>query len=258
MKAILFDLDGVIYEGERAIPGAAQALEQIVRRGIPHLFLTNTTSRPRSVLRQKLASFGVAAREEQILTPASAAAEWLRGQPRTAIAAFVQEPVLAEFADLELATEGSSMPVSHVVVGDLEAAWCFEELNRAFRLLHATPTAKLVALGMTRFWKSPEGPRLDVGPFIKALEYASDRSAIVTGKPAPAFFQAALSKLGVKAEEALMIGDDILTDIGAAQSLGIRGALVRTGKFRPADLERGIKPDYVLGSVVELPALFGA
>jgi len=110
-----------------------------------------------------------------------------------------------------------------------------------------------VALGLTRYWLADGGLRLDVGPFIKALEYASGREAIVMGKPAPHYFQAALSTLGVAPEQTLMIGDDIRGDIEGAQRLGIKTLLVRTGKFRPADLHLGIQPDGVLDSVVDLP-----
>ena len=73
------------------------------------------------------------------------------------------------------------------------------------------------------------------------------------GKPAPAFFESALALLGARAEQTLMIGDDIVGDVGAAQACGIRGIQVRTGKFRAADLEGDIHPDAVLDSFADLP-----
>jgi phospholysine phosphohistidine inorganic pyrophosphate phosphatase len=140
-----------------------------------------------------------------------------------------------------------------VVVGDLGEQWDYRTLNRAFRLLHRNPEAQLVALGMTRYWLATEGISLDVAPFVAALEHATGRKAVVLGKPAEPFFQAAVQKLGVPAAQLLMVGDDIETDIGGAQAAGLKGALVKTGKFRPADLQGRIKPYTVLDSVADLP-----
>jgi ribonucleotide monophosphatase NagD (HAD superfamily) len=76
---------------------------------------------------------------------------------------------------------------------------------------------------------------------------------VVLGKPAPPFFEAALAGLGAAPDEALMVGDDIRGDIGGAQTAGIRGLLVRTGKFRETDLGGPIRPDAVIGSIADLP-----
>jgi len=119
----------------------------------------------------------------------------------------------------------------------------------------AWPTAALLALGMTRYWRAVDGLRLDVGTYVAGLEYATGRSAVVVGKPATAFFSSALELLGCIAEEAVMVGDDIVGDVGGAQSAGLGGVLVRTGKFRPADLDRDdIKPDAVFASFADVPA----
>jgi ribonucleotide monophosphatase NagD (HAD superfamily) len=74
------------------------------------------------------------------------------------------------------------------------------------------------------------------------------------GKPAAAFFDTALAQLGAEAAQTLMLGDDIRGDIDGAQQSGIGGVLVRTGKFRPADLQLGITPYAVLDSIAALPA----
>ena len=160
----------------------------------------------------------------------------------------------AEFDGLELAPDDAESGAAFVVVGDLAERWDFATLNRAFRLLHADPEAKLLALGMTRFWNSPGGIALDVAPFVAALEHASGRKAVVLGKPAPAFFLAAVGRLGLDPFDVLMIGDDVKTDVGGAQEAGLRAALVRTGKFRESDLRGGITPDTVFDSVADLPA----
>jgi HAD superfamily hydrolase (TIGR01458 family) len=253
MKAILFDMDGVLYNSETPIPGASEALAWVRAQAIPHLFVTNTTSRGRAVLLEKLGRFGVPADESQILTPCVAAAAWLRERGALGVAVFVPPKALAEFDGVACLPEQAETGADYVVIGDLGERWDFRTLNRAFRLLHANADAVLIALGMTRFWQGQDGIALDVAPFVAALEHASGRKALVFGKPAARFFHAAAEQLQVAAEDILMVGDDIVTDVGGAQQAGLRGALVKTGKFRPGDLDGGVKPHVVLNSVADLP-----
>jgi HAD superfamily hydrolase (TIGR01458 family) len=139
------------------------------------------------------------------------------------------------------------------VVGDLGRGWDFDTLNRAFRLLMSEPRPVLVALGMTRYWRAADGLRLDVAAFVAALERATGVEATVLGKPARPFFASAADRLGVDVGELVMLGDDVVGDVGGAQRAGMRGVLVRTGKFRPSDLEGDVRPDAVLGSIAALP-----
>jgi HAD superfamily hydrolase (TIGR01458 family) len=111
---------------------------------------------------------------------------------------------------------------------------------------------------MTRYWRAPDGLRLDVAPFVKALEHAAGVQAVVTGKPASAFFESALCAIGCDAQETAMIGDDIAGDVDGAQRAGLRGILVRTGKFRREDLDANVTPDAVLNSLATLPAWWRA
>jgi len=253
MRAILFDLDGVFYQGEVAIPGAARALDWVRKRGIPHLFLTNTTSRPRATIREKLVRLGFAVAEEEILTPPVAALAWLRERGVTDLALFVPEATRADFSAIPLLPEHLESGAGAVILGDLGSGWDFATLNRAFRLLMAEPHPHLIALGMTRYWRAADGLRLDCAPFVMALRHATGIEPVVLGKPAGPFFEAALRALGAAAGETLMIGDDIRGDVGGAQQSGIHGLLVRTGKFRSDDLTGDIRPDAVLDSIAGLP-----
>ncbi len=119
--------------------------------------------------------------------------------------------------------------------------------------MHNNPEAKLVALGMTRYWLAADGISLDVAPFVAALEHATGRKAIVFGKPDARFFWEAAEKLGLEGTEILMIGDDIDVDVGGAQAAGLKGGLVKTGKFRPTDVEGAVQPDVVFDSIADLP-----
>ncbi len=253
MKNLLFDMDGVLYEGEHLLPGAADTIHWCRNRAIPHLFLTNTSSRPRAALVEKLADMGITVAIEAILTPPVAARQWLTQNIDGPVALFVPEATADEFTGIPIA-DTKSRKASAVVLGDLGEAWDFSTYNRAFRLLMDNPESPLLALGMTRYWQAEGGLRLDVGPFVKGLEYATGREAIVTGKPAAAFFQAALAQLNAEAEETLMLGDDIHGDIEGAQSAGINAVLLRTGKYRQSDLQQQITPYSMLDNIAALPA----
>lgn len=252
IRGVLFDLDGVLYNGDDPIPGAAAAVEKVRQSGVATLFVTNTTSRPRGDLVAKLAKFDIRVAPADILTPPVAAAAWMRSRGGGAAALFVPDGTRAEFDGLEAADDDA---VGYVVIGDLGPAWDYHRLNRAFRLLHGRPERRLVALGLTRFWQSPDGANLDVAPFVAALECATGCTATVMGKPSKEFFLQAAARLGLPPEELLMIGDDLRVDVLGARRAGLRSALVRTGKFRPSDLDGDERPDWVLDSACDLPAL---
>lgn len=257
-RALLIDLDGVVYQAGQPIDGAVAAIEWIRRRQIPHLFVTNTTSRSRGALLQKFERLGFAAEVDEIMTPIIAAAAWLaqRGLGRAAL--YLPREAQTDFVPIEAVGIDNDAPVDAVVIGDLGEAWNFDLLNNAFRRLMREPQPRLLALGMTRYWRGPRGLQLDVAPFVKALEHAAGCEAVVVGKPARGFFEAALEQLESPAAHTLMIGDDIRGDIDAAQQCGIRGIQVRTGKFREADLGGEIVPAAVLDSLADLPAWWDA
>lgn len=255
--AALFDLDGVLYQGENAIPGAAEAVAWLRARSVPLLFITNTSSRPRQALVDKLENFGIPASVVDILSPPTAANAWLQQHVAGPVGLFVNPATVTEFADLPIAGN-ATQPVGAVVIGDIGDGWDFSRLNDAFRMLMHAPKPPLLALGMTRYWQSADGLQLDTGPFVAALQYAAGVTARVFGKPAAEFFQSGVQRLAIPAERIFMIGDDIHGDIDAAQQIGLRGILVKTGKFRPTDLDQGITPDTVLDSIADLPAWWQA
>ena len=142
----------------------------------------------------------------------------------------------------------------YVVVGDAGDRWTYGSMNRAFRLL--VGGARLLALERDRYWRDADGLALSAGPFVAGLEYAAGVTAEVVGKPSPAFFRLALADLGVPADRAVMVGDDVATDIGGARAAGLAAFLVRTGKFRAEALAAApVAPDRVLDSIADLRAL---
>lgn len=257
MPGILFDLDGVLYNSETPIEGAAETVAWVQSKDIPYLFVTNTSSRGRIVLLEKLLRFGIHTDQNHILTPCNVAAEWLRTRKDGLTALFVSPKSRAEFADIPCVEETAETGARYVVIGDLGEAWSFRTLNRAFRLLHSQPESIMIALGMTRFWSAEDGVRLDTAPFVVALEHATGKKAQVFGKPSQSFFRSAMDKLALPASEIVMVGDDIVTDIAGAQQAGLNTVLVRTGKFRPSDLGGAAAPDAVLNSVRDVPDWWG-
>jgi HAD superfamily hydrolase (TIGR01458 family) len=254
--ALLIDLDGVVYRGDEPIEGAARAIRWLEAEHIPHLFVTNTTSKPRAAIVDRLAGFGIAIGADRIQAPPDAAAAWLARAGCKRLCLLIPEATRAAFAGFTIVGEArgeADAPVDAVVVGDLGREWSFDRLNGAFRRLMREPRPRLIALGMTRYWHAPDGLRLDTAPFVTALAHASGVEPTVLGKPAPAFFEAALARLGQGDVRATMIGDDIRADVGGAQAAGLGGILVKTGKFRPSDLEQGIEPDLVIASIADLP-----
>ncbi len=236
VKAVLIDLAGVLHTGDDALPGAVQALERLRASGLPLRFLTNTTRTPSTVLFAKLGKMGFKLKPDEIQTAALAA--------RTLVHQRGLRPLWLVHPDI--ATEmGHSKPDPNVVVlGDMGHFTTYEALNRAFRLL--VQGVPLLAMARNRYFQEPDGLSLDMGAFVTGLEYSAGVRAEITGKPAPAFFRAALAELGVAARDAVLIGDDLSDDIGGAQAAGIKGWLVRTGKYRPADEQHpDIKPDAI-------------
>ena len=125
-------------------------------------------------------------------------------------------------------------------------------LNRAFHELEAG--AELYCLHKNRWWQTSDGARLDAGAFVAGLEYAAETEATVLGKPSSAYFAAALEALDADPSLKWMVGDDIEGDIVGAHNHGLRTVLVRTGKFRPDDVERSrVQPDGIVSSIAQLP-----
>ena len=140
-----------------------------------------------------------------------------------------------------------------VVVGDMGEEYNFAILNRAFRLI--MDGAEIVALQKNRYWRTAGGLSLDAGPFVVALEYATGKQATVVGKPTAAYFHLAVDDIGLPVDRTAMIGDDVEVDVAGAQRAGLKGVLVKTGKFRENDLQLGITPDLVIDSIADLVTL---
>lgn len=151
-----------------------------------------------------------------------------------------------------------------MIIGDSPEEATFDNLDRAFRLVRAG--AVLVGMHRNPWWLTADGPTLDSGAFVVGLEFAAEVRARIVGKPAPSFFSLAVADLRREVGRDLpraavaMVGDDVRTDIRAAQRAGLRGIFVTSGKHGPADVETaaaergGRQPDAIAPSLVEVIA----
>ena len=252
VEGVMIDLDGVLYVEDEAISGAVGAVAELRRRELVLRFATNTTSRPRRQIHARLQRLGFDVELDEIVTPAALAVRRCEERGHRGVALLMGDAVKEDFAGLR-EDDGR---IDAVIVGDLGDAFGHQVLNRAFR--HVMDGAELIALQKNRYWLTPSGLSLDVGPYVAALEFAASVEALVVGKPAHAFFASALDGMRVPAERAAMVGDDVESDIGGALAAGLAGILVRTGKYREDAVQRsGVVPTAVVDSIADVPRLLG-
>jgi HAD superfamily hydrolase (TIGR01458 family) len=251
MAAILLDVDGVLHVSGEPIPGAVDAVRRLRSDGHRIRFVTNSTTMSRGQLGRSLREMGFAIDDEELQTTGSVAARVLRGKR---VLALTMPGILDDLEGIELI----GMNADAVLVGGADEGeepgrvFSYLNLNRAFLELQAG--ADLYCLHRNRWWQTAEGPRLDAGAFVAGLEYVSGKDATVLGKPSPRYFAAALEAIDADPELTWMVGDDVEGDVVGAQRYGMRTVLVRTGKFRPDDVEdAGALPDGIVSSIAQLP-----
>ncbi|MFJ7045405.1 HAD-IIA family hydrolase [Streptomyces sp. NPDC101112] len=264
-RAVLVDIDGVLTVSWKPLPGAVGALREIRGAGLEVALVTNTTSRTRASIAGVLTGAGFPVTADDILTAPTVTAAYLARHCPGARCALLNsgDDIREDLTGVRLTgyddTDSDMDPdvdVDVVIVGGAGPGFDYVALNRAFGQLQRG--ARLVAMHRNLYWRTDDGLQLDSGAFLVGLERAARREAEITGKPSAAFFEAALAHLGVAAGDALMVGDDIESDVLAAQRAGITGVLVRTGKYLPeTQHDAGGSPDHVVDSFADLPALLG-
>ncbi len=247
VRGILFDLDGVLYIGNQTINGAQQAIQEIRERGFICRFITNTSTLSRRSLQQKLAALGFDIDENEILSAPQATLVYLKQFNEPVCRLLLADDVKQDFQALKQSTEKADF----IIIGDIGDQWSYALLNSVFNQL--MEGARLIAIHKNRYWQTESGLKMDIGGFVTALEYASQQQATLIGKPSADFFNAALKDMQLPAEQVAIIGDDIDSDIGGGQNVGLTSILVETGKFRPQMLAKSpIKPDLTIPSIAQL------
>lgn len=251
IRGFLIDMNGVLYVGSQLIEGAQLAVDYLQVNKIPHLFLTNTTTKTVQALAQELNDKGLKIEEELIYSTITAAKVFLNQKNIKRIYPVLREEVLSEFAEFEIDTVNPQA----ILIGDIGDRWNYNVMNTLFH--YVLNGAQIIALHKGKYWREEDGLRLDIGAFIAGLEYATNTNAAVIGKPSKTFFQMAVEMLKLSPQTVAMIGDDIDSDIGGAKQIGMIGILVRTGKFREEVLyQSSVLPDVVIESIAQLPKLW--
>ena len=252
LNAVLLDIDGVLTVSWRALPGATDAIGWLRSEGVPFRLLTNTTELTRNQVGDQLVEAGLAVRPEEIVTAPLVTAAYVRAKLPGA-RCFVLAAV-----DLTEDLEGMSIvedDADAVVVAGATEPFSAADMSRALRMV--LNGAVLIAMHRSITWMTAGGMTLDAGvTLVAGLEEATGRKAVVCGKPSPECFLRSVELMGSTPARTAMVGDDVANDVMAAQRAGLTGVLVRTGKFRPEDLEGGVaRPDHVVDSVGDLPDL---
>jgi HAD superfamily hydrolase (TIGR01450 family) len=238
-RLFLFDLDGVFYKGKesRVKIGGTQVIDVLRKRGKKVYVLTNNSTDAVETVHSRLLEFKIPFRIEEILTSALLTAEYLRSKHGKVVYFLVGE----EGLDAELRKHGHRRTMGEkadfVVVG-LDRKITYEKLDQAARLVRNG--SGLVATHSSRLYMYKTGPAIATGPIVKAIEYASQKRATVIGKPSPLMFSMALKRAQVSKEEAVMIGDQVDTDIQGAARAGIDSILVTSGVDREAQASNPI------------------
>jgi HAD superfamily hydrolase (TIGR01458 family) len=255
IHGFLFDVDGVLHVGRQAIPGAAETLNVLAARGIPHLLLTNTTTASRTTLAARLRAMGLPVMVESLMTaPMATAAYVARRYPGEACFLLSKGDAVDDFhaAGIDVVGPDGAPNAGVVVIGGAEDELTYARLNHAYRLL--LRGAKLVTMHRNTAWRTEQGMSLDSGPFVTALASAAGVRATVIGKPAAAFFRQAIRQIGLPTKHLAMVGDDAKNDLAPAKRLGMTTILVRTGK--PVGPEQEAQADLTLDSVANLMPRF--
>lgn len=232
--AVVLDMEGVLHVDWQALPGAPEAVRDLRAAGVEAAILTNTTGKTRDAISGRLREMGIEIGPERVVTAASATADHVRrAHPGTPVCLLGEPGAAAEFAGVDLVDDPAAAGV--LVLGGPDRSLTYERLNGAFRVLREG--VPLVAMQRNRWWPTAAGPAMDAGGFVAALEYAAEVEATVVGKPSPEIFRVALGLLGAEPAAAVMVGDDLVSDLRPAAAVGLRTCLVRTGKggtFQPS------------------------
>jgi len=248
--AFLLDVDGVLVRGQEPIPGSADALDALRRRG-QVLLVSNNSTRSRSNLATHLSGLGFSISPDEALPSSYAAAHHLFNAHGAVRVWVVGEVGLRD----ELIDAGHRIAERPETANWVIAGMCrhldYPILADALRALQAG--ARLMATNDDATFPTPNGTMPGAGAVIGALQGMGHTPDILIGKPSPIPFRLALGALGVSADQALMIGDRLETDIEGANEAKLDSALVLTGISRRDDIESsGIRPTWIAPSLAAL------
>jgi HAD superfamily hydrolase (TIGR01458 family) len=254
---VLLDIDGVLIVSWKPLPGAIEVMRWLRDQGRGVLLATNTSSRSRRQITDQLNRAGFEVAIDDIMTAVTSARDHLlRHYPDTGCLVINDGDLRADLDGVRIVDPHRARSAGVVLLGGFGPGIGYNELDTVFTL--AVAGVPVLALHRNTRFQTAAGPALDMGAVVVGLEAAAGIEIPVLGKPAPTFFHAALERLGAEGGDTVMVGDDLVSDVLGAQAVGITGIQVRTGKFRPADLETADgRPDHLIDDISQLPDLLG-
>ena len=248
-NAFICDMDGVIYHGNKIIPGVAEFIEWIQNNGKDFLFLTNSSERSPRELAQKLGRMGLAVDESHFYTSALATASFLASQCKGGSVYVIGEPGLT-YALYEAGFSMNDVNPDYVVFGETRSL-NYEKIEKAVRLV--MNGAKLIGTNSDLTAPAESGIIPACRALISPIEMTTGKSAYFVGKPNPLMMRHALKKLGCHRAEAAIIGDRMDTDIVAGMESEIDTVLVLSGVSTLETIDKfPYRPKYILNNVGEI------
>ena len=266
IDGFVFDLDGTVYLGESALPGAIKGIKELRHRGKRILFVSNKPLEPRRSYAAKLTRLGIPTDEAEVITSAFVLGHHLaQVEPELNYYVIGEENLLAELRGhglkivdelLEQDPKELIDPTGiNAVIVAFDRTLDYRKLNTAYQALQRG--ARFFATNADKACPMPGGSIPDAGATITALEHITGRQVeLVAGKPSSLITQVALDKLDVAAARCMMVGDRLETDIRMGQLAGMATAVTLTGVSSRADVARmSPPPDFVVENIGELPDL---
>lgn len=250
IRALLIDLDGVLWVGNQALPGVAAFFAFLQTRNIRYVLVSNNATRRADYTIARMNDMGVQVAPGNVLTSAEATPRWVRSKmPEVKRVFVVGENALVESLR-EAGIERVPENVDAVVVG-LDRQVTYEKLKRA--TLEIRRGAQFIATNTDRTLPTEEGLTPGAGSLVAALVAATDVEPLVIGKPARPMFELALEITGTSPQETAMLGDRLDTDIDGAAQMGLKTIMVLTGVSTRAEAEQNLyKPDFIFEDLAAL------
>ena len=249
VKCFLFDMDGTVYLGGRLLPGAAEMFRFLGDAQIPYYFLTNNSSRSRADYAVKLSGFGLTVPVERIITSGEATAIYLKRQHPGVRLYLVGTPSLEE-EFVQFGFELVETNPDFVVLG-FDTTLTYDKIHKLCDFVRAG--LPLVATHPDINCPTENGYMPDIGAFLALIRASTGREPdVIVGKPYPPIVEAVIEKTGFAAQEIVMVGDRLYTDIALGQA-GLTTVLVLSGETRLEDLEAGqYRPDFIFQDLADL------
>ncbi len=249
IKGVLLDLEGVLYSGDKLIEGAIESITKLRSKNLLIRYITNTTTTPVNLVLNKLRKFNLPVSESDIFSPIIGAKIYLKEKKIKRIYLLTDHSLKKDFDNFEI---DENEPEA-IIIGDIYKNFNWENLNKAYQLISKN-NAEIIALHKNRYCKRDGEITLDLGPFVNALEYASEKNAVVIGKPEKKFFDLVLKDMNLPINQIVMVGDDIISDIAGAKKNNILAVQVKTGKYQKKDENNlYVQPDLRINSIFDLP-----